>query len=161
MRTRFLLGLALAGLAFPAAAAVTAGAVVKDTKGGEVGTIQRVEGDQLILKTDRHEVRLPVSSFTATDSGALFGMTRDQLNAEIEKTLAAGEAQIVAGATVKGAAGATVGTIEAVDAQFVTIKLASGISVRLPRTAVAGGPDGPVTGMTAEQIEAAAKGSAS
>src|SRR3954466_13803989 len=103
MRTRYLLGLVLAGLAFPAAAAVTAGAVVKDTKGGEVGTIQRVEGDQLILKTEKHEVRLPVSSFTATDSGALFGMTRDQLNAEIEKTLAAANAPIVARATVKGA----------------------------------------------------------
>ncbi len=144
-------GLALA-LAAPAAAAVTAGAVVKDTKGGEVGTIIRVEGANLILKTDRHEVSLPVSSFTATDEGALFGMTRDQLNAEVDKAKAASDAQIVAGATVRGAAGAVVGTIEAVDAQFVTLKLASGASVRLPRNAVAGGPTGVVTSLTAEQI---------
>ena len=83
MRFNFSLiaGLALASVSFPAAAAVIAGAVVKDTKGGEVGTIVRVEGSQLILKTDRHDVTLPVSSFTATDDGALFGMTRDQLNA--------------------------------------------------------------------------------
>lgn len=150
-------GLALAALSVPAAAAVTAGAVVKDTKGGEVGTILRVEGDQLILKTDKHEVRLPVSSFTATDSGALFGMTRDQLNAEVDKATAAANAQIVVGATVKGAAGAAVGTIEALDDQFITLKLASGTSIRLPRNAVGGGPNGPVTGLTAEQIEAAAK----
>lgn len=164
MRFQFnpiLAGAALALLSVPAAAAITAGAVVKDTKGGEVGTIVRVEGAQLVLKTDKHEVPLPVSSFTATDDGALFGMTRDQLNAEVDKALAAANAQIVVGATVKGSAGATVGTIEAVDAQFVTLKLTSGTSIRLPRNAVAGGPNGPVTGLTAEQIEAAAKAASS
>jgi len=154
-------GLALAALAVPAAAAITAGATVKDTKGGVVGTIVRVEGANLVLKTDRHETTLPVSSFTATDEGALFGMTREQLNAEVDKALAAANAQIVAGATLKGAAGAVVGTIEAVDDQFVTVKLTSGSSVRLPRTAVAGGPNGPVTSLTAEQIEAAAKAASS
>jgi preprotein translocase subunit YajC len=154
-------GAALAALSVPAAAAVTAGAIVKDTKGGEVGTIVRVEGAQLVLKTDRHEVTLPVSSFTATDEGALFGMTRDQLNAEVDKAKAAADAQIVPGASVKGAAGAVVGTIEAVDAQFVTVKLTSGTSIRLPRNAVAGSPNGPITGMTAEQIEAAAKAATS
>jgi len=154
-------GFAFASVSVPAAAAVTVGAVVKDTKGGEVGTITRVEGDQLLLKTDKHEVRLPVSSFTATDSAALFGMTRDQLNAEIEKALAAANAQIVAGATVKGANGAAVGTIAAVDAEFVTLKLASGASVRLPRNAVAAGAGGPVTSLTGDQLEAAAKGASS
>ncbi|HEX8573699.1 MAG TPA: hypothetical protein VF759_13215 [Allosphingosinicella sp.] len=154
-------GAALAALSVPAASAVTAGAVVKDTKGGEVGTIVRVEGANLVLKTDRHEVTLPVSSFTSSDEGALFGMTRDQLNAEVDKATAAANAQIVPGATVKGAAGAVVGTIEAVDSQFVTLKLASGTSIRLPRNAVAGSPNGPVTGMTAEQIEAAAKAATS
>jgi preprotein translocase subunit YajC len=149
-------GLALAFSA-PAAAAVAVGATVKDTNGGVVGTITRVEGGNLVLKTDRHDVTLPVSSFTATDEGALFAMTRDQLNAEVDKAKAAADAQIVAGATVKGAAGAVVGTIEAVDARYVTLKLASGTSIRMPRAAIAGSPGGPVTGMTAEQIEAAAK----
>jgi hypothetical protein len=114
-------GLALASVSLPAAAAVVAGAVVKDTKGGVVGTITKVEGDQLMLKTDRHEVRLPVASFTATESGALFGMTQAQLNSEIDKAQAAAAAQIVVGATVKGAAGATVGTIEAIDGGLVTL----------------------------------------
>lgn len=159
MRFNFSLiaGLALASASVPAAAAITTGATVKDTNGGVVGTIVRIEGANLVLKTDRHETTLPVSSFTATDEGALFAMTRDQLNAEVDKALAAANAQIVAGATVKGSAGAVIGTIEAVDAQFVTLKLTSGTSIRLPRNAVAGGPNGPVTGLTAEQIEAAAK----
>ena len=156
-----LTGLALASLSAPAMAAITVGAVVKDTKGGVVGTITRVDGGNLVLKTDRHDVTLPVSSFTATDEGALFGMTRDQLNAEVDKALAAANAQIVVGATVKGSAGAAVGTIEAVDDQYLTLKLTSGKSIRLPRNAVAGGPNGPVTGLTAEQIEAAAKAATS
>ena len=151
------IGLALAAVSIPAAAAVTAGAVVKDTSGGVVGTITKVEGDQLMLKTDRHEVRLPVASFTATESGALFGMTQAQLNAEIDKAQAAAAAQIVVGAIVKGAAGAAVGTIQALDGQTVTLKLTSGKSIRLPRSAVGGGPDGPVVGLTAEEIEAEAK----
>jgi len=156
-RSSLVIGLALAAASVPAAAAVTAGAIVKDTSGGEVGTILRVEGDQLILKTDKHEVRLPVSSFTATETGALFGMTQAQLNAEIDKAQAAAAAQIVVGATVKGAAGNVVGTIEAVDSSLVTLKLVSGKSVRLPRSAVGGGPGGPVIGLTAAEIEAAAK----
>lgn len=155
------IGLALAAVSIPAAAAVTAGAVVKDTSGGEVGTILKVEGDQLVLKTDRHEVRLPVASFTATDSGALFAMTRNQLNAEVDKAATAAAAQIVAGASVKGPTGVEVGKIEAVDAQFVTLKLASGATVRAPRTAFAGGPAGPVTSLTAAELESAAKGAAS
>lgn len=156
-RINLAIGLALAAVSVPAAAAVTVGAVVKDTKGGEVGTIVKVEGDQLVLKTDRHEVRLPVSSFTATKDGALFGLTQAQLNTEVDKAAAAAAAQIVVGATVKGAAGAAVGTIEAIDAGVVTLKLSSGTSIRLPRSAIGGGPNGPVIGLTAEQIEAEAK----
>ena len=43
----------------------------------------------------------------------------------------------------------------------MTLKLTSGTSIRLPRNAVAGSPNGPVTGLTAEQIEAAAKAATS
>ncbi len=37
--------------------------------------------DMLILKTDKHEVQLPLSSFTANQGKLLFGMTAEQLNA--------------------------------------------------------------------------------
>ncbi len=156
-KSSFIIGLALAASSIPAAAAVTAGAVVKDTSGGVVGTILRVEGDQLMLRTDRHEVRLPVASFTATDDGALFGMTGPQLDADIDRVQAAAAAQIVAGATVKGVAGNIVGTIEAIDELILTLKLISGKTIRLPRNAVGGSPDGPVIGLTAEQMEAEAR----
>ena len=139
-----------------AQASMAAGAKVSDAQGGEVGTITKVEGQFVVLKTDKHEVRLPVTSFTAHNGGFLFGMTRDQLNAEVEKTVAAANAKLVAGATVTGSQGGNVGTIEAIDDQFVTVKLTSGKKVRLPRAAIAAGPNGGVIGMTVAELEAAA-----
>ena len=142
----------------PAAAQATptVGAQVRDTNGGEVGTITKVEGQFVVLKTDRHEVRQPITAFTPHQGHFLYAMTRDQLNAEVDKTLAAANAKLVAGATVTGSQGGNVGTIEAIDAQFVTVKLTSGKVVRLPRAAIAPGPNGGVIGMTVAQLEAAA-----
>jgi preprotein translocase subunit YajC len=138
-------------------AGISAGMVVNDTKGGSVGSVARVDGQFVVVKTDKHEVRLPATSFTPHEGALLFGMTRDQLNADVEKSLAAAAAKIAPGATVTGTAGGAVGTITAVDDQTVTIKLASGNLVRVPRTGVAAGPNGVVVGATAADLEAAAK----
>ena len=93
-----LIGLAATAAAFqpaaaqtaPAAAGFTAGAKVADTAGGEVGTITSVDGDFVILKTDKHEVRLPKTSFTAHEGGFIMAMTRDQVNACVEIATRAG-----------------------------------------------------------------------
>lgn len=137
-------------------AAITAGAKVTDSQGGEVGTVSKVDGQFYVVKTDKHEVRLPATSFTAHNGALLFGMTRDQLNAEVEKTLAAANAKLVSGAAVTGSQGGNVGTIDSIDGQFVTVKLTSGKLVRLPRAAVAAGPNGGVIGMTVAELEVAA-----
>ena len=159
-----LIGLAATAAAFqpaaaqtaPAAAGFTAGAKVTDTAGGEVGTITRVDGDYVILKTDKHEVRLPKASFTAHNGGFIMAMTRDQVNAAVEQSLASAAEKIVVGATVSGAQGAPVGTIDALDDQYATLKLTSGKLVRLPRSGLAPGPNGAVIGMTVAELEAAA-----
>jgi preprotein translocase subunit YajC len=160
----FLSALTLAGGAAAAqqpapgagAASFAAGAKVTDTAGGEVGTIQREDGAFVILKTDKHEVRLPKTSFTAHNGGFVMGMTQAQVNAAVEEALAEANAKIAAGASVTGTGGASVGTIESVDGEFVTLKLNSGKLVRLPRSGVAPGPNGAVIGMTAAELEAAA-----
>ena len=149
------------GQAAAPAAQIAVGAKVSDTAGGEVGTIAGIDGDHVILKTDKHEVRLPSASLGPGQGGLVMAMTREQVNAAVEQSLAEANAKLAAGATVTGSAGDTVGTIEAIDAQFVTVKLGSGTSVRLPRNAVAAGPNGAVIGMTAAELEAAAKGAAS
>ena len=163
------LSLALAALAVPtsaaladsaaAPAAMQAGAKVSDTQGGEVGTITAVDGQYVTLKTDKHEVRLPVSSFTAVENGFIMGMTRDQLNAAVDSSLAKAQSLVAVGAVVKDTAGGTVGTIEALDEQYVTVKLSKS-SVKLPRSAVAATPNGPVIGATAAELEAQAAAAA-
>ncbi|HEY1604662.1 MAG TPA: preprotein translocase subunit YajC [Allosphingosinicella sp.] len=140
--------------------AMTVGMAVKDTQGGDVGTITKVEPGFVTVKTDKHEARLPSSSFSPHNGALLFAMTRDQLNAAIEQQLAAQQSNIAPGAAVTDSSGGAVGTITAVDPQFVTVKLASGTEVRLPRAAVAPGSSGAVVGSTAAQLEAAAKAAA-
>jgi hypothetical protein len=58
------------------------------------------------------------------------------------------------GATVYGAAGAPVGTIKAMDSQYVTLATAKG-EVKLPAAGVGPGLKGPVIGLTAAQLDAA------
>jgi preprotein translocase subunit YajC len=153
-----LISIASVALAFaaPAAPALAqaAGTQVVDTTGGAVGTVVRLDGANVVIKTDKHEVALPKTSFTAHEGKLLFGMTQAQLNAEVEKSLAEAAAAVAPGATVKGSGGTVVGTVEAVEADLVTIKLQSGNLVRIPRSGVAGSNGEVVIGMTAQELEA-------
>jgi preprotein translocase subunit YajC len=148
------LSLAIAAPAL-AQAQITPGMQVTDPSGGLVGTVSSVQGDNLVVKTPKHEVMLPKASFTPDSGKLLFGMTQAQLDAEVEKSEAAAAAAIKPGATVIGAQGATIGTIDAADAGNVTISLTSGKKVQIGRASVRGNPDGTVTtGFTAEQLQA-------
>jgi preprotein translocase subunit YajC len=154
---RLILGtFAAIGVALAApAAAQSVGMQVVDTVGAPVGTITAVQGDNLRLKTDKHEVLVPKSSFTASNGKLLFGMTQAQLDAQVESAAAASAKAVVAGATVNGTGGASVGKIEAVDNGNVTIALTSGKRIQLPANAVRGNADGTVTiGYTADQLDA-------
>ena len=140
----------------PAVAATTAevkaGMQVVDPSGGVVGIVTSVTADSLILKTDKHEVQLPLASFTANQGKLLFGMTAAQLDAATEQSMAAASASVAAGAQVYGSDGSLAGTVDSVDNDFVTIKLANGSSVRLPRSGVAGTEKGVVLGVTTTKL---------
>lgn len=135
------------------AAEVAPGMQVVDPNGGTVGMVTAVRGDALILRTDKHEVQLPLTSFTAHEGKLMFGMTAAQLNAETEQAMAAANAAVVAGAEVYGSDGALAGQIEAVEEALVTIKLTSGETVRLPRSGVTGSGRGAQLGVTAEELK--------
>jgi hypothetical protein len=157
------LGLAVAAPIAPAAAqaqaAINVGMQVADSTGAAVGSVAAVKGDNLLIKTDKHEVLLPKTSFSVSEGKLLFGMTQAQLNAEIEKSLAAANASITAGAIVKGASGTEVGKIESVEGGNVTIVLQSGTKIQVPEKAVRGAADGSVMiGYTAEQLQALVAG---
>jgi preprotein translocase subunit YajC len=128
---------------------------VTDAAGGPVGTVKAVQGENLLITTGQHEALLPKTSFTAAGGKLLFGMTQAQLNAEIEKSAAAAQAAIAAGATVKGLQGTEIGKIESVTNDAVVIALPSGKKVQVARTGIRGNADGSVTaGLPAEQLVA-------
>lgn len=130
------------------------GKSVVDTNEGSVGIVSSYKDGNVYVKTDRHEVPLPASSFTFQDGKLYFAMTREQLNVEYDKSLAAARASLAVGGPVKGSQGAQIGTIEAIDDQYVTIKLDSGKSIRIPRSGIAGSADGAVIGMTEDALKA-------
>ncbi len=72
---------AAAGAKASTAAAVTAGATVKDTSGGTVGTIKSVDGEYALLDTSKVQVKLPVTAFATQGSGLVVGMTKAQIEA--------------------------------------------------------------------------------
>lgn len=154
---QFLAATALsAGLLFPAAAqaqTLRAGATVSDPDGDEVGTIVSVEGDVIVLRTDRHEVRLPASALRATETGAVAGVTRDQLNAQIDEAMAQAQQAFVVGATVRDPAGVVVGPVQEVTADTVTVQFRDR-QIRLPRNALTAGDGGLVIGATVAELEA-------
>lgn len=161
---RLILGtFAVLGIALAAPAmAQSVGMQIVDTTGAPVGTVTAVKGDNIQVKTDKHEALLPKSSFTLNNGKLLFGMTQAQLDSKIDESAAASQKAIVAGATVNGSTGSTVGKIEAVDNGQVTVSLASGKRIALPSAGLRGNVDGTVTiGYTAEQLDALVNGAAS
>jgi hypothetical protein len=65
-------------------AALVAGAAVVDTKGTALGTIDQIDGDNIVLKTDAGAVTLTRKYFALAPSGGLMALvTKDQ----VEQTL--------------------------------------------------------------------------
>jgi preprotein translocase subunit YajC len=145
--------LALASPAIAQAGGFAVGAEVLDSSGNPVGTITAVNGDVVTVKTDKVEANLGKASFAQQDGKLYIGNTQAELNALVEQQNAAADASLAVGAPVKDSAGASAGTIEAIDAEFVTIKLASGKSVRIPRSGIAGSANGAVIGLTVADLE--------
>jgi preprotein translocase subunit YajC len=142
-----------------AQAGMNVGMQVTDSSGGPVGTVAAIQGTNLLIKTDKHEALLPRTSFTVSNGKLLFAMTQAQLDAQIERSLAAAKAAIVAGATVKGLGGTPVGTIESVADGKATIALQGGKKIAVPQEGLRGNADGTVTiGYSAAQLEAMVQG---
>lgn len=149
------------GAAAPVASAtaqVAAGASVSDTKGGAVGTIASVNGDVAVVDTGMVKASIPVASFAKTDKGLLISMTKAELEAAAQGARQEANAAMKPGVAVVDTKGGAVGTIEAIEGDLVTVATPN-LKAKLPKSAIAMGPNGAVITMTQAQLEAAAKGS--
>ena len=143
----------------PVATTFGVGMPVVDTQGGAVGTITAVAADTVTVKTAKHQAQLPKTSLTISEGKALLGLTQADLDASVERTLATmPRAGLKVGATVKGTGGASVGTIDAVEAESVTIRLSGGLRISIPRSGIAVDAEGGgVIGISAAELEAQVK----
>ena len=62
-------------------ASLAPGIAVSDQNGGEVGTIEAVEGDMVTVATPNVKAKLPKSAIVQGPNGAVIGMTQAQLEA--------------------------------------------------------------------------------
>jgi hypothetical protein len=140
-----------------ATAGITVGASVVDTKGQPVGTIESVSGTNAVLSTGTAKASIPFSSFAKGPNGLVIGISKADLEAQVAQ--ATKPQQIDVGMAVSGPGGVAVGKVDAVSGDLVTVATANS-KAQLPRTAFAQGPNGLVIGMTAAQLDAAAKAAA-
>lgn len=146
------------------AANVTQGATVYDTQGGTVGTIEAVDAQYATLATTKSKVKLPLNAFGTGDKGLLLGMTADQVDAaagnagqQAQASAApAGPAKLEKGMAVSDTKGQPVGTIEDVQSDFAVVATQKN-KVRLPLTAFADAGNGPIIGLSAAELDAAAE----
>ncbi len=145
--------------AAPAAAgAPTVGATIYDAQGGTVGTIASTDGTNAVIDTGTVKAAVPLASFGTSPKGATLAMTKAELEAAAgqgaQQAAADFQAKLTSGATVYGSGGTSVGTIKAVEGEFVTVTTPKG-DARLPKGSFGPGPQGVTIGMTAAQLEAA------
>lgn len=139
----------------PLGPTMAVGMQVTDPNDAPVGTITAMQADNLTVKTDKHEVTLPKSSFSPSNGKLVFSMTQAQLDAQVEQSLAASNAAIVAGAAVKSSDGTQIGKVDSVADGKVVLALDSGSRIAVPQEGARGNADGTVTvGYTAAQIAA-------
>ncbi|OZA92020.1 MAG: hypothetical protein B7X57_09130 [Erythrobacter sp. 34-65-8] len=118
-----LLAFAPAALAAPPAV----GATVYGPQGGEVGKVEQVDGQTVILDTGKHKVPLGVDAFGQGETGPTITVTRAQLDTMMDQQLAeaaaARDAALVPGTAVVSADSQPIGTIESVENDNVVLAM--------------------------------------
>lgn len=140
--------------------ALVVGTMAYDLQGGEVGKIDSISGETIVIDTGTHKAALPKTAFGSGPKGPTVSMTKvqidDQVAAASQKAAAALEAAMTPGAEVKGKAGTVIGTVKEVKGDQVIIERATG-PVSLTKKAFGLGANGLFISLTAAELDAAAK----
>jgi hypothetical protein len=128
----------VAGPALAQGADVTAGAVVYGSDGEPVGTIDQVDGTNVVLNTGERTATLPADVFGASEKGPMIGWTKAELDAAIaaeeQKAGEAVAAALVPGAQLYSVDGLVVGTVNEVNAEgMVVVQHTSAGPIQLPK----------------------------
>ncbi|MFA6117563.1 MAG: hypothetical protein WC729_26465 [Sphingomonas sp.] len=112
------------------------GTVIFDPAGAEVGTIESLAGEAVVVSTGTNKVTLSAKSFGNSPKGPVLGMTKTQLDSAATQaaaeTATALKSKLVPGAVVHGVGGTNVvGTVKEAADTTVDVTTARG-DVRLP-----------------------------
>jgi len=119
-------------------AAVAAGATVYGPDGAAVGTIEQVDGTNVVINTGNMTATLPASVLGEGESGPTIGWNKADLEAAItaeqQKAVQAVDAALVPGAQLYSVDGLVVGTITEVNAEgMVVVEHTSAGPIQLPK----------------------------
>lgn len=124
---------ALAMAANPAALSakdVTVGETIYGPQGAVVGTVAAIDGTTVTVDTGKHKAALPADAIGEVEGKAAIGISKADLDAQLDTMLAEQSAKItaalVAGAAVADVDGAALGTVKSVDANGVVVESAHG-----------------------------------
>jgi len=128
------------------AAAPTVGAKVYDPQGAEVGAIEKVDAANAVVYTGTKRATLPLAAFAKNEKGLLISMSQAQLNSAVAaaeaQTSSALGAKLVADAAIKSKDGTSVGKVQKVEGDNVTITLTDGNPVTVTKQYLTVGADG-------------------
>ena len=154
-----------AALAQPAAAAdLIVGASVRDVSGAPVATIERLEADGAVVRSEDRLAKLPLESFGKDSAGLMLGITAAELRAAIADTsvpavqqepkiVAATAADIMLGAGIRDSENVLIGTVDSLSEDGVVI-VTDGKKVKLPVNSFGKDQEGLVIGITAGEFKA-------
>lgn len=151
---------AVSAFAVPASAQIASGATVYSPTGAEVGKVQAVEGDNVVLNTGNMTAALPSSAFGEGEKGPTIAWEKADLEAAItasqQQSTAALDAALVAGTEVVSADGVALGTVSSVgEGGNVVIDHKTAGSIQLPKAQFALNQDKLTFAATAAELDAA------
>lgn len=151
---------AAATTASPAAPSLEAGTVVYDSQGVQIGTVDSVSGDNVVLAIGENRATLNKSAFATGEKGVSLNTTKAQIEAAVAdastKNQAALETALAVGADVHSKDGVVVGKVKSVAGDQIVLDRPAG-AVTLSRQMFAAGSSGLTLSMSAAELDAAAK----
>jgi hypothetical protein len=146
------------------AADLAVGAAVRDKDGVQIATVERLEADGAVVRSQDRLAKLPVNAFGKDDAGLLIGITAAEFQAAIAKTsvavpqeqpqlVDATAADMTPGATIRDSEGVPIGTVDALAEDGVII-LTDGKKVKLAVESFAKDENGLLIGITASEFKA-------
>lgn len=141
------------------AAEVSVGAKILGPDGAEVGTVEKVEGGNVVVNTGSLTATLPADAIGESNEGLTIGWNKAQLEAAVteanQQTAAQLETALVAGADVYSIDGQLLGKVQKIEGDLVVLEREAG-PISLPRQQIVLNAEKVTFPATAADVEAAA-----